>query len=566
MSMTENLPATEVLPALQVSDSSSVAWDQWCDVLVVGWGAAGACAALEARAQGADVLVADRFTGGGASAKSGGVVYAGGGTRHQQAAGFNDSPEAMFDYLRHETQNVVSDDTLRRFCADSVSNLQWLESHGASYAHQMPPGGGKTSYPSDGYFLYYSGNELVPSHGGPLPPAPRGHRTVGKGQGGAVLYAHLQAACLKAGVRPLLQAAARRLVVDGQGRVLGVEFWCLAAGSREAQLHARLAARAERLQNFAPGYCNRLRQKICQLERDFARPRRVRARNGVILSTGGFIFNRQLLEQHAPKFRRNFKVGATGCDGSGLRLGASVGGQGSGLERVSAWRFLNPPYSWHKGIVVNRQGQRFCNEEVYGATLGQPLMEEQGGKAWLVLDAPLRKKAIREALFGGYWWFQSFPALALMLFKVRKGKSLSELASATGMDSNVLRAAVLAANAAARGEAPEPFGKSEGGRQVLEQGPFYACDISVTNPVFPLGALTLGGLRVDEGSGAVLDAQGQAIAGLYAAGRTALGIPSHLYISGLSLADCVFSGRRAGASVARAAQPSPSTHAHEMTP
>jgi 3-oxo-5alpha-steroid 4-dehydrogenase len=565
MSMSDNLPSTEILPPLRVADSESVHWDEHCDVLVVGWGAAGACAALEARARGADVLIADRFTGGGASAKSGGVVYAGGGTRHQQAAGFNDSPEAMFDYLKHETQNVVSDDTLRRFCTDSVSNLQWLESHGAPYAHQMPPGG-KTSYPPDGYFLYYSGNELVPDHRGPLPAAPRGHRTVGKGQGGAVLYAHLKAACLKAGARPLLQAAARRLVIDPQKRVLGAEFWCMPEGSKEAELHARLAARAERLQNFAPGYCNKLRVKICQLERDFARPRRIRARNGVILSTGGFIFNRQLLGQHAPKFRRNFKVGATGCDGSGLRLGASVGGQGRGLERVSAWRFLNPPYSWHKGIVVNRQGQRFCNEEVYGATLGQPLMEEQGGKAWLVLDAPLRKKAIGEALFGGYWWFQSFPALALMLFKVRKGKSLSELAHATSMDPAVLRASVLAANAAARGEAPEPFGKSEGGRQVLDQGPFYACDISVTNPVFPLGALTLGGLRVDELSGAVLDEQGQAIAGLYAAGRTALGIPSHLYISGLSLADCVFSGRRAGAAVAHAqGQSSQTPHAHEMT-
>jgi 3-oxo-5alpha-steroid 4-dehydrogenase len=557
--MSDNIPGTEVLPPLQVADGNSVAWDQQCDVLVVGWGAAGSCAALEARAQGADVLIADRFTGGGASSKSGGVVYAGGGTRHQQAAGFNDSPQAMFDYLKHETQGVVSDDTLRRFCDDSVGNLEWLESHGVPYAHQMPPGGGKTSYPPDGYFLYYSGNELVPDHGGSLPASPRGHRTVGKGQGGAVLYAHLKAACLKAGVRPLLQAAARRLVIDPQGRVLGVEFWCIPEGSKEAQLHARLAARAERLQNFAPGYCNRLRQKVCQLERDLARPRRVRARNGVILSTGGFIFNRQMIQQHAPKFQRNFKVGATGCDGSGLRLGASVGGQGCGLERVSAWRFLNPPYSWHKGIVVNREGQRFCNEEVYGATLGQPLMEEQGGKAWLVLDAPLRKKAIREALFGGYWWFQSFPALALMLFNVRKGKSLNELATATSMDPTVLRASVLAANAAARGEAPDAFGKSEGGRQVLEQGPFYACDISVTNPVFPLGALSLGGLRVDELSGAVLDEQGQAIEGLYAAGRSALGIPSHLYISGLSLADCVFSGRRAGAAVARLQNQQPQT-------
>ncbi|MFK3973375.1 FAD-binding protein [Pseudomonas sp. NPDC087358] len=563
MSMSNNLPCTEVLPPLQVPDSASVSWDQHCDVLVVGWGAAGACAALEARAQGADVLIADRFNGGGASAKSGGVVYAGGGTRHQQAAGFSDSPEAMFDYLKHETQGVISDDTLRRFCARSVDNLQWLEGHGAPYAHQMPPGG-KTSYPPDGYFLYYSGNELVPDHSGPLPPAPRGHRTVGKGQGGAVLYAHLKAACLRNGVRPLLQAAARRLLTDPQGRVLGVEFWCMPEGSKEARLHARLAARAERLQNFVPRYCDTLRRKVCQLERDFARPRRVLARKGVILSTGGFIFNRQMIEQFAPRFRRNFKVGATGCDGSGLRLGASVGGQGSGLERVSAWRFLNPPYSWHKGIVVNREGLRFCNEEVYGATLGQPLMEEQGGKAWLVLDAPLRKKAIGEALFGGYWWFQSFPALALMLFKVRKGNSASELATATGMNPAVLSASLLAANAAARGEAADPFGKSEAGRQALDQGPFYACDISVTNPVFPLGALTLGGLRVDELSGAVLDEHGQPIAGLYAAGRTALGIPSHLYISGLSLADCVFSGRRAGAAVAcgeHAEQP----HAIEMT-
>lgn len=541
---------TPIQTPLQVADSSALLWDERCDVLIIGWGAAGACSALEARAQGADVLIADRFTGGGASAKSGGVVYAGGGTRHQQAAGFSDTPEAMFDYLKHETQNVISDDTLRRFCADSVSNLDWLESHGAPYGHQMPPGG-KTSYPPDGYFLYYSGNELVPQHGGPLPPAPRGHRTVGKGQCGAVLYAHLKDACLRAGARPLLQAAAKRLVVDAQGRVVGAEMWCITPGTPQAELHARLAARAERLQNFAAGYCNKLRQRIGQLERDFARPRLVHARNGVILSTGGFIFNRELIKRHAPKFLRNFKVGATGCDGSGLRLGTSVGGQGAGLERVSAWRFLNPPYSWHKGIVVNREGRRFCNEEVYGATLGQPLMEEQGGKAWLVLDAPLRKKAIREALFGGYWWFQSLPALVLMLFKVRKGKSLSELANATAMDPAVLRASVLAANAAARGEAPEPFGKSPGGRQVLDQGPFYACDISVTNPVFPLGALTLGGLRVDEGNGAVLDGQGQAIPGLYAAGRTALGIPSHLYISGLSLADCVFSGRRAGAAAAR---------------
>lgn len=540
---------TDIQAPLRIVNVEAQAWHDECDVLVIGWGAAGACAALEARANGADVLVADRFTGGGASAKSGGVVYAGGGTPHQRAAGFDDTPEAMFDYLKHETQGVISDDTLRRFCADSVGNLAWLESHGAPYAHSMPPGG-KTSYPSDGYFLYYSGNELVPSHTDTLPPAPRGHRTVGKGQCGAVLYAHLKAACLKAGVRPQLQSAARRLVMDGQGRVIGAELWCLPAGSQQARLHATLSARAERLQNFSPAYSDRLRRRVSQLERDFAQPKLIRARKGVILSTGGYIFNRDMIREYAPKFRRNFKVGATGCDGSGLRLGVSVGAASDRLGQVSAWRFINPPLCWPKGIVVNTRGQRFVNEEVYGATLGQPLCEEQGGKAWLILDARLRRQSIRQALFGGYWWFQSLPALALMLLSVRKGKTLDRLADVTGMESGPLRRSMDAYNAAARGEAPDPFGKSKSSRQVLDQGPFYACDISVTNSIFPLGALTLGGLKVDENTGALLDEQGQAIAGLYAAGRTAIGIPSHLYISGLSLADCVFSGRRAGQAVA----------------
>jgi 3-oxo-5alpha-steroid 4-dehydrogenase len=58
--------------------------------------------------------------------------------------------------------------------------------------------------------------------------------------------------------------------------------------------------------------------------------------------------------------------------------------------------------------------------------------------------------------------------------------------------------------------------------------------------------LTLGGLLVDETTGQVRRADGSCVPGLYAAGRTAVGICSNSYVSGLSLADCVFSGRRAG--------------------
>ena len=124
---------TPIEPPLLVARAEDLAWSDSAQVVVVGWGAAGACAALQARQEGASVLVIDRFEGGGASALSGGVVYAGGGTPQQKEAGFVDSPQFMHAYLRHEVGQVVSDATLERFCHDSVANQRWLESHGVRF-------------------------------------------------------------------------------------------------------------------------------------------------------------------------------------------------------------------------------------------------------------------------------------------------------------------------------------------------------------------------------------------------------------------------------------------------
>src|SRR5438132_718588 len=83
--------------------------------------------------------------------------------------------------------------------------------------------------------------------------------------------------------------------------------------------------------------------------------------------------------------RGGWRIGAAGCDGSGIRLGCSVGAQLEQLANVSAWRFIAPPSAWPKGMIVNGRGERFCNEEVYGATLGQEIVERQDGRAWLVI-------------------------------------------------------------------------------------------------------------------------------------------------------------------------------------
>ena len=60
-------------------------------------------------------------------------------------------------------------------------------------------------------------------------------------------------------------------------------------------------------------------------------------------------------------------------------------------------------------------------------------------------------------------------------------------------------------------------------------------------------------MLVAEATGAVKDMHGAQIAHLYAAGRNAVGICSNLYVSGLSYADCIFSGRRAAQAIARQA-------------
>ena len=76
-------------------------WEREADVVIVGYGGAGACAAIEAAGLGVRVLVLEAASGGGGStAISGGHLYLGGGTRVQRAVGLEDTPEEMFRYLR----------------------------------------------------------------------------------------------------------------------------------------------------------------------------------------------------------------------------------------------------------------------------------------------------------------------------------------------------------------------------------------------------------------------------------------------------------------------------------
>jgi 3-oxo-5alpha-steroid 4-dehydrogenase len=100
-------------------------------------------------------------------------------------------------------------------------------------------------------------------------------------------------------------------------------------------------------------------------------------------------------------------------------------------------------------------------------------------------------------------------------------------------------------NAAARGERPDRFLKAREHMHALEQGPYYAIDCSLGSKRHLCAVMTLGGLAIDEKTGEVLSESGSPVPGLYAAGRNAAGVCSRQYVSGLSIADCVYSGLRA---------------------
>jgi 3-oxo-5alpha-steroid 4-dehydrogenase len=526
----------------------SVTDEQFYDVVVIGFGGAGACAAIEAAEAGRSVLVLDRFYGGGATVLSGGVVYAGGGTAQQKEAGVEDTPENMLAYLRAEVAGVVSEETLRDFAYGSREMIDWLERHGAEFDGSLCPY--KTSYPTNRHYLYFSGNEQVRSD--VAVPAPRGHRVRARNFSGKAFFTALHESAVRAGVeiRPL--ATARRLLVE-DGAVVGVEFTAPAAGASVRGGHAALTGAAHKMTNWYPPV-GRLLHRLAALSSPRTRTWRVRA-GGVVLSGGGYAHDDAFLRQHAPQFLGLGPLGTVGDDGSAIRLGTAVGGALGHMSGASGWRFVSPPSGFARGVLVGGDGTRVGNEQLYGATLSDSLIRDHGAHgflvvgddAWRAARAQVREQAAFFNLPQLLYWFSPLGHVI--------AADPAELAAAIGVDAAALYDTLTGYDLAIQKGEPDPHGKHDELRTpLLGAGPLRAIDCSAGTPaVVPFPFMTLGGLVVEERTGALRRSDGSVVPGVYAAGRSAVGLCSTSYVSGLSLADAVYSGRRAGRHAAQAA-------------
>lgn len=537
-------------------------WQDSADMIVVGVGGAGIAAALEGLEQGLSVIGLDLYDGGGSSAANGGVYYAGGGTSIQQEAGVDDDAAKMEEYLKFEVGDVVAPETLKDFCQQSAETFEWLRRHGAPFSATLYAK--KTSYPPLDKFLYHPDSSLAGPFRDFTPPAARGHRTVhrnGKNPFGlgVGVFAPLKSAALAKGMRFQDHADVRQLVKDRDGRIIGVRVERLSDPKARAD-HARLIAKASKWMGMLPstlpgaqittGIGYRYLQKAQILAQSARTSQWIRAKRGVVLSAGGFICNPAMVQHFAPDYAAGLPNGTLGDNGSGIMLGVSAGGQAGLMERVSAWRFLSPPTAWGQAMVVNSKGQRFLNESWYGARIGDEMVERHDGRAYIIMDRKLWKQSLKDAFGEGVLSFQRDITLINGLFGAVKAATPEALARRMGFAPEVFAEALHRYNQAAQGKEADRFHKAADEMAVLEKGPFYAVDMSINARLFPLSCMTVGGLIVDEKTGAVKDGAGQVISGLYAAGRNAVGLCSNLYVSGLSYADCIYSGRRAARAMA----------------
>jgi len=438
------------------------------------------------------VIVLERVgSGGGTSAMAGGQIYLGAGTPLQTKMGFDDDIEEMFKYLMASCGPEAPEDKIRLFCEQSVAHYHWLTDLGVPFKMSyLGPEITTDPHTDDG--LTWTGSELAYPYDEIAKPAPRGHTVQLEGaNAGLLLMDKLIAAAEERGAKLQTLAKTETLVQrDEDKRIVGVKVYI------EGEL------------------------------------KYVRVRKGVVLCTGGFIRNKEMIARYARDLQRvKLRVSSpSGDDGSGILMGMGAGGDAINMDAAMIALPYSPPRQLLYGVLVNGQGQRYCNEDLYQSNHGEIAIRHQKGEVYLIVDDETFARP--EA-----------PAEILAV-----GETYEELEGELGMPKGSLVHTMQVYNEhAAKGEDPY-FHKRPAWLEPLDNPPYAAFDMREGKALY--AAFTMGGLRTLP-TGEVVTPNDAVIPGLYAAGRTTSGMPAYGYNSGLSLADTTFFGRMAGISVAQ---------------
>jgi 3-oxosteroid 1-dehydrogenase len=524
--------------------------DATVDVLVVGAGGAGMTAALAAKHQGLDVLLAEKSPYfGGSTARSGGGVWVP-GNYALESAGVQDTPEAAKLYLDSIVGDVVSkvrrDTFLDRgpemmaFVRDhSPLRFKWVPDY-ADYHPEAPGGrpGGRSVEPKpiDGKII---GDELERLH----PPYSKAPANM------VVSQANFR--WMSLGLRTwkgpwtILKVMLRRVLAILGGKAMFGMGNALAIGLRKGLQDADVPVWFESELTELLIEDGRVVGAIFDRNGESVT---VRAKYGVIVTSGGFEKNLELREKYQPAPTSiDWTTGSENNTGGGILAGVAVGADVDLMD--DAW--WGPTIPLPKGpwfclaernlpgsIIVNSAGKRFMNEALpYVEAVHEIYKGEATGishvPAWMVFDQRYRNRYI----FAGLGPRQPIPGSWLKSGVIVKSSTLEGLAEKLELPVEELQATIARFNGFAttgvdadfhRGESAydkyysDPTVSPNPSLHVIDQGPFYAVKI------VPGDLGTKGGLVTDERA-RVLRADGSVIDGLYAAGNASSAVMGHTY-------------------------------------
>ena len=267
----------------------------------------------------------------------------------------------------------------------------------------------------------------------------------------------------------------------------------------------------------------------------------------VIIATGGYAASSDLVYKYS---NGTITTKLTSCaatsTGDGLALAENVGGSLINLDQIQVHplgdpiddcgcvsEFVGNWLSATEYMFVNKEGKRFINEDNTRYAISMAELQQTDGQMWLIVDSSAiagddtRSELIDKLLSDGH---------------SVKADTLDELAEKIGVDADTLKATVEAYNAGMTSGKDE-FGKATSEDSTILQAPFYA---SLRTPTVHY---TMGGIQIDTGAH-VLNADGNTIPGLYAAGEVASGIHGNNRLGGNAYPDIITFGRIAGTNAA----------------
>lgn len=259
------------------------------------------------------------------------------------------------------------------------------------------------------------------------------------------------------------------------------------------------------------------------------------AGDAVVVTTGGFGSNKELIEKYRPDLKGYVSTTSEGSTGDGIKMIEELGGATVDMDQIQVHptvvqdtgMLISETVRGEGAILANQQGERFYNELETRDNVSAAITDLPESYAYLIFDNALAGRAKQV----DYYKEQGV---------VVEADTIEALAEKIDVDPATLKKTLDTWNQAVTDKADKDFGRETAMDYDLTEGPFYAIQIA------PGIHHTMGGVKINTKT-QVLKEDGTPITGLYAAGEVTGGIHGQNRIGGNAVADIMVFGRQAGA-------------------